>query len=89
MKKILFLILMLASASSFAIGASVTSPAIPYCASGNTLSGYFIPTANTAFSYNGSNQVLTITYSDGVSTYVTTLTYSGTNVATVSCAIKQ
>ena len=66
----------------------------PFCDSTSAVRGNFLP-VSTYLAYNASGVVSTVTELDGVSgvsgtnTYVTTLTYSGSNLASTSCPVKQ
>jgi len=66
----------------------------PYCDATGALAGYYMPAA-TNLTYNASGVVSTISEMDGTSgvvgtnTFNSTLTYSGANVISTSCPVKQ
>jgi len=64
------------------------SGGVVYCNSGSTFAGVFIPTSSPSLTYS-AGLVQTVTQSDGTNTYVTTYTYTGSNITAISCPIKQ
>lgn len=79
-------------ATSFPSQQSLGAGAIPTYDAGTMLAsdGVSVPTGQLSptFGYDGSSNLITITYTYLTHTYVQTLTYTGSNVTNISTLVK-